>query len=951
MDKFLQQVAKSFYSLLGERVSDLCFVFPNRRSSLFFQKYLGQCASKPIFSSKLLTINDLFLQLSGYTNVNKIEALYILYQHYSAMLSNRESFDDFVYWGDVLLNDFDDIDKYMVKADKLFANIKDLKDLDSGYDFLSPVQLAAIRQFWGNFLIHSKDEDDSKSIDKKRLFGEIWVILYPLYCKFKEDLESKGYAYEGMIYRHVAQTLSCKEDSEAKVAMTQKLSQFGQIVFVGLNALNKCEKVLLKIIRDEFGGDFYWDYFGEMLTDKDNKSSLFMGDNVVDYPSLHPLSAESNPLKVSQKFETISVSSNIGQAKKASVILQQLALREDFVPEETAVVLPDETLLYPMINSIPESIKDINVTMGSPLTNTGVATFMAMIEKLQKNGRIVDGKQCFYHKNVISILGHPFVEAIAGEQAAKLRESIIKGNMIFTSQDIIADLDPLFDLIFKCPSDCEQISDYQLDVIQYVQQFISPLEREAAYQYYKAIVKLRDLHIEMEPVTYFRLLSQLVSVITIPFEGEPLAGLQIMGPLETRALDFKNIIMLSVNEGVFPKKSVSNSYIPYNLRKGFDLPTYEYQDSISAYHFYRSIYRAENVILIYNSTSGGLLSGEVSRFVKQLKYHFEVPIREVVTTYSFSDRPKIEPIEVAKSEEIIKILEDKFINGKYSLSASSLNEYINCPLQFYYDKVEGIAEQEDVLEEADSTLFGTIFHKVMEELYKPYVGSSSKISSDMIDKMIKETQKIDALIVASFKEDANISRIEGKNLITKELIKRYVIRTLEIDKRLILFRLIGTERKVTMRLPLNDKGRSVKLIGYIDRIDSNLDGVCRIVDYKSGTVENKVRYKEVAEVFDSSLTSSRPSISLQLMLYRLLSEDNLLAGENVQYEPCVYALREIFDNSKAPHSFIFSDEDMAEFKSRLISLINEIFNPEIPFRATSDGKYCGYCAYKILCNK
>lgn len=722
MTPFLAQVADLLYSKYGDGVSKFCFVFPNRRSSLFFQRYLGQAAGKPIYSPTLTTINDLFTSLSGFRLVDKIEALYLLYGHYVKLSGSAESFDDFVFWGDVILNDFDDVDKYMADAKMIFANIKDLKELDSGYDFLSKDQLDAIKQFWGVYLTsegESVNKDDS--IDKKRIFKETWRILYPLYEAFRKDLSDRGLAYEGMIYRYVADTLLLEQSTERE-RMVEELRKYPQIVFIGQNALNKCEKTLLDTIRKEVEVDFYWDYYGDMITDSANKSSLFMKDNILRYPSKFQI--ESPEYHGPQHFNFVSVPSSVGQTKVVSSMLSQMVENDGFVAEKSAIVLPDEGLLFPMLNSIPPEISTINVTMGFPLSGSNVYTFVNLFDSLFKNRRDYKGHRCFYHKDVISIIEHPFIDGLAHKESLALKGDILSKNQIFPQIGEIAQKCELFSILFKDIETSDAAAEFLLTILQYIQRGISPLERECAYHYYKAVIRLRDLHIPMEISTYFKLLWKIVSVITIPFRGEPLAGLQIMGPLETRSLDFENIFILSSNDGVFPKKSVSSSFIPYNLRRGFDLPNYEFQDSISAYHFYRSIYRAKNVVMLYDSRTGGLQSGEVSRYIKQLKYLYNVAYTDVISTYSMQDREKSGDEErvIQKDEKVMAQLRSLFIDGKGVFSASSLNNYLSCPLHFYYSNVLKIREEEEVVEELDSSLFGSIYHKVMEEIYKPYIG-------------------------------------------------------------------------------------------------------------------------------------------------------------------------------------------------------------------------------------
>ncbi|MFA6712450.1 MAG: PD-(D/E)XK nuclease family protein [Bacteroidales bacterium] len=946
---FLNQVAKFFCKEEGSRIKDICFVFPNRRSSLFFQKYIGLYSEKPVLSPVLYTINDLFYDLSGLKFVDKIESLYVLYTHYIRLSGSSESFDEFVFWGDVLLNDFDDVDKYMADAKMLFANVKDIKDLDSGYDFLSVGQISAIRQFWGNFLPYDSENK------KKKIFKETWDILYNLYVDFRADLTSKGVAYEGMIYRYVAETVQSCEDSDSRKVLFSKLKKYSKIVFVGQNALNKCEKVLLGAIRDLFDGDFYWDYYGDMVTDPTNKSSLFMSENVDIFPSKYKI--EASPITDRQTFELISVPSAVGQTKKVAELLKNL-------PEEsTAVILPDENLLFPLLNSIPVSddkdvshgIRNINVTMGYSLSSSNVSTFMNIIEALQKNKRMRYEQLSFYYRDVIALLNHPFFLGTYKSSGQLLKNKIKKENVIFPDEKYLKyesnngkclERGELFNLIFKGIFDVDDIPDYQINILQYIQGSIGPVEKEFIYHYFKAINRLRNLHIPMKAETYYRLLSQIVNVISIPFKGEPLSGLQIMGPLETRALDFENIVILSMNEGVFPSKSISSSFIPYNLRKGFNLPNYEFQDSISAYHFYRSIYRAKRVIMICDSRTEGMQSGEVSRYVKQLKYHYCVPLKESITTFALKTADVSKSIMVEKSCEIMQQMEELFFNGKGVFSASSINDYLDCPLRFYYKNVLKIKEEEEVVEEVESGLFGTIFHGVMEDIYRKYIGYI--VSKAELEHEIKGVDNIEKLVEHRFKTDGNISEITGKNLITKQLIIKFVLRTLETDMGMAPFNYKGSEVDINMTFPIFEGKHIVKLFGKIDRVDIISENILRLVDYKTGSVNKKGSFKKVEEVFNIE-NDARPYISLQLLFYVVLAQSDVNLSVYNNISSCIYPLREIF--KETPSENIYNEEEISLFKSLLKKTIEEIFNPEIPFIARGGEKKCEYCNLKQLCNK
>ncbi|MBP5301658.1 MAG: PD-(D/E)XK nuclease family protein, partial [Bacteroidales bacterium] len=630
-------------------LKDVCFVFPSRRSSLFFRKYLGLCSSGPMFSPELLTISDLFDLLSPYARADKIELVAILYKHYAELGEASglvcDSFDEFVYKADTLLSDFNDVDQYNVDAEDLFSNVRDLESISMDYGYLSEAQKEAIRNFWKITL------DNSSQRPGKMRFLQIWNILGPLYSAFREDLSLRGIAYEGMITREVA---SMAESHDAR--LEEALSKYERIVFVGHNALSVCERKLFDYVRNTGRGDFYWDFNGELLQDADNKASQFISGYKSDYPSRFELEDKSDSYP---EVEVVSVPSAIGQAKKAADYLHGMD------PDSTAIVLPDESLLMPLLNSVPEEISKINVTMGYGLSNSAFAALMSSLGPLQLNKRSRGGETSFYHKDVTAVLSHPFVLNACGEEVKALQTKINLNNLVQVPSGILCEGQPeLLTAIFRPVNEVDAVYDWQLHIIELLAGRISDLEKEFAYGYYKAISHIRDLQIPYldKLETYFHFLRQITARLNVPFRGEPLHGLQIMGPLETRALDFDNVIILSVNEGTFPAKNQIDSYIPYSLRRGFGLPTPELFDSISAYHFYRSIYRARKVVLLYDSRTFGVHSGEPSRFIMQLKHHYtQVPLLEKVCTYT------INPAErgitsVVKDAEVMKQLEEVYVS-------------------------------------------------------------------------------------------------------------------------------------------------------------------------------------------------------------------------------------------------------------------------------------------------
>jgi hypothetical protein len=1077
-NKFLYCVARHFYQEHESEINKLCFVFPNRRSSIFFRKYLTQCMEgKALFAPKMITINDLFLELSGGQLVDKIEALYILYQEYAELFKDQgekvqNTFDEFVYWGDVFLNDFDDIDKYMVDAEKLFTNIGDLQKLTAEEnDYLSEEQKRAIKEFYTSWthskkrdIVSKKKEDNGDKeesmedaendeqkeneerdkIDIKGEFSTIWDNLYKLYTRFSEALKEKNLMYEGMMYREVAESLKEEiaepQEKERKEEILNKCRKYDKIIFVGLNALNECEKVLFRQLNKPGNGievDFIWDYYGDILTDEANKSSQFMrryrGEektpygNVVEFAQkaiIKPYGTPLEPLRDDVgpgKINIVSVPSAVGQTRYVTEILEGIycdkngTLRPNVDLEETAIVLPDESLLHPMLNSIPKCVDKVNVTMGYPLINSHTATFVSQLEELHKKTRPnKSGGVSFHHKSVIALLSHPFLTAVLPEEGLKsIKDEIIGRNLIYINPDALEsykqpfegdqqqpDIDEqpietgeqqfieneLFKAIFSTTPDTKNIGNWLENILLLIQRHLTGIDREAAYHYLRTVKRISDLNLPIDDIkTYFRILKQIVSVLSVPYKGEPLQGIQIMGPLETRALDFKNVIILSCNEGIFPSSNVSNSFIPYNIRLGFGLPTYEYQDSISAYHFYRSICRAEKIWLIYDSRTEGTKVGEPSRYIHQLKYGYNIPqdgkrrldITQLALSYNMKGREE-NNLDIEKGPAIMAKLREKYIqrpdcdfNG--SFSASTLNDYFKCQRLFYLKHVEGIGEEDEVVEEVDGAQFGTIFHYVMEKLYLPdekFCGV--KWNKSQIEGLKKDKTKIERLILEGFAKarekrgysyannTVSYDDLSGQERIVFELIADFVDKTLEIDEEYTPFTFMAAEMKIEYLMAVDNIG-TVKIKGSIDRVDEK-NGKIRIIDYKTGSVDGKMRDEKgakpndtIPKLFKEEKNGScvKNSVSFQLLLYKMLylHQPDIKNGDNIL--PAVFALRHFHENKGLRSQEGLTKEIMNEFEDKVKEKIKEIFDEKVPFKAITfdDGEFgaCRYCNYQNIC--
>ena len=959
MKPFLYQVASLFYEKWEAEVSRLAFVFPNRRTGLFFQKYLSEVADTPLFSPTILTINDLFIQLSGKQSADRISMLFILYDIYIRQSGSTETFDEFLYWGEMLLNDFDDIDKYMANARMLFSNVTDLREIENDFDFLSDEQIAAIRSFWSSFYPRGDTPNQQQ-------FLAVWQVLYDLYEEFRATLAAEGKGYEGMIFREVVESMERGESPDLP---------YEQIVFVGLNALSVSEERFLAQLQKREIADFYWDYVSDKVTDPDNKASYFVSRNLKSFPSSMKLPPEE---KVKTEIEVIGIPSGIGQAKHVYTLLSDWCKEAEMSSEEalrTAVILPDEHLLIPVLNAIPEQIRRINVTMGYPLAGTPVASLIEYILALQKNVRYIDRNPLFYFRDVLPVLNHRYILSTSPEIISSLVKEITENNKIYISHTEL-EKTPLLEILFTPVTGVEAFSDYLIKVLEELNKVMSALsdeeeedapqrtndlEQEFIFHYFTTVNRMKevmkDARIEMKIDTFFRLLKRVTDTITIPFHGEPLSGLQIMGVLETRALDFDRLIILSMNEGIFPQRKAANSFIPYNLRRGFGLPTYEHQDSVWAYHFYRLIERASHVSLLYDTRSNGLQTGEVSRFVHQLHYHYEVPMRDKLVVYNVSSS-KTPPLAVPKREDIMRRLDAYRKGGSKAISASAINTYLDCPLKFYFSVVEGIREEEEVSETIESDVFGSILHKVMEELYKPFQGKM--VTVDLLKAIRKDTALLTGAIARAFASEffktEVVRSLTGQNYLIGEIIRKYVEKILDRDGKLTPFVYIESERKINGLISLSDHSE-IRLKGFIDRVDEVLDAI-RIIDYKSGS--GTTTFSSIESLFNKEEKDRAKAVMQVFMYCWMYAHFTENKGKTIQ--PGIYYVRSLFSDPFDPSVYHRIERGKSEkvedfsgyaqaFEEGLRGCLDEIFNPEIPFTQTPTGKACSYCPFKGICGK
>ncbi len=944
MTPFLKQVAKHYYTHTT-LYRELCYIFPNRRSMLFFQKYyreLVKAERKTVLMPQMYTINDFFYVLCNQSPTEKIDLLLHLYENYRELSPHCESLDEFIFWGEMILSDFNDVDKYLVDAKKLFTNVSEFKSLQDYGSYLNEKQLKAIQSFMGHF--SPVVGADGKYKDS---FRKTWDILYPLYISFNTSLDAEGKSYEGKVYRAIAERF--KKESAVDI-LKERFPDTDQFIFIGQGAPTESEMCILRGMQKAGLAQFCWDYSSPLIKDKHNKASFFLENNIRELGQ--SIELNNDDLGVPE-INTLAVPSAVGQCKQLGAIFRRLEPYSQ-IGLDTAVVLADEGLLIPTLNAIPEEIVKVNVTMGYPMSSSMLYTLMEEICALQMHLRkMPDGKVLFYHKQVSDIFSNPLLTSFLSDSERKRITTIQQGlrhyieeselnegilSDIFrpvVMEDTLADKEQIHSL-------CEYLKTVLLNVAHRMMEGKSEtLELDFAKEYYKAINCIEKYELAILPTTFFRLLRNLLGRSSVPFKGEPLQGLQIMGPLETRALDFKNVIILSCNEGVFPRHNTRESFIPAELRKGFDLPTHEYQDSLWAYYFYRLIQRADKVWMVYNtSSSQKLKSSEESRYIKQLELHFGLKINHYTakSTIAKLEMPSFFP----KTEEHIKKLKTEVY-----FSASTIQNYLSCPAKFFFNKIENINKTEEVTEIMDKGLMGTVLHSTMQRLYE----GKSQITYDDL-KTMQSTRKYKDIIREEIKKNLRSIEVTGRNLIYEHIVCRYVEQILSVDAALLKdkgansFKIIGLEKKE------NKVINGLKFKGFIDRIDSFEDGTVRIVDYKTGKVKDtdfqidENNASEIAQAAFGTDEKKRPKIAIQLFLYDEFVKDQF---KNKRIENVIYQTSSLFSDGikTAP----MCNKFMSEMEKSLKECTDKILDINEPWTKTADIDTCLNCDFKTICGR
>lgn len=941
MKSFLRQIAEQYYTAYGKEISDFCFVFPNKRAGLFFKKELAAVmdGKTPIFAPSMLSINNLLLNYSDIKEAEHVTLLFQLYTVYKRVTQSDDTFDNFYAFGEMLLSDFNEVDTYLIDAHQIFTYISDLKEIDNQFSYFSAEQIEIIKRFWGHFL--SGDEKPFKLY-----YLKMWQSLEEVYLQFKAALEARKIGYSGMIFRRLAERMKRGDDLP---------SGYKKMIFVGFNALNPIEKTVMSYFKKREAADFYFDYQSPLLKQNEDFVKQYIKTNQSAFPSQFTLEEEG---RAEHYIEVVAVPSKIGQVKETYRILDKLFTEKNDEDAylRTAVVLPDEQLLMSLLYSIPPQVDTVNVTMGFPLSQTPIAGFIQKVVDMQKAVRRSKQTETIYYKPVLALLRQPYVQMAAGEEATNLKAEIEDKNLFQVPTELLHKGEFLTLLFSNCTT-ADGAIDYFSELAHLLENVIPPenkLDREFLF-YYKKSVNLLRLNLEEMPMdlqveTVYKLLRQLVGSVRVPFEGEPLAGLQVMGMLETRLLDFDTVIIPSFNDDMLPRKQRNNSLIPYGIRKVFGLPTYEDSDAVFSYNFYRLLHRAKTVYLIYDSRNNKVKNSEISRFYYQLKYLYQVPMKERTVAFEIESRKKV-PLSVPKQGEVQeKLLQYLNPNSNKMLSASSINDYINCPLKFYFGRVMGLKEADEMSETMESSTFGNIYHQVMQQIYDEH--KNKLVTKDLLTEIMKNTYKIDTFITQAFakhyfKRPNDKVELTGYSLLVARIVRSYVMKTLAFDKECAPFTYLESEKNISKQLALSN-GQKVNVKVLIDRIDER-KGVVHIVDYKTGgMLLQKMNFPNMEALFTPS--PNHPKEAMQTLFYSLVYSDET----KKPIRPTIYAIRLLNQGTelsckKEPIRDFSKVAD--NYKENLVGCLDELFDFSEPFTQVENVECCRYCPFIKICQR
>lgn len=937
MNSFLKLTAQHMLEKHGCDFSHLTVVFPNKRAGLFFKQELARLTDKPIWAPRFQSIQDLFIQFSGKVVADSTEAICTLYRVYQQHLSEKErgkeSIDQFYSWGEIILSDFDDIDKHLVDARKLFINARDLNELTEPH-FMTEDQKNTLEKFFSDF-------SEDRMTELKSRFKALWGIMPEVYNDLGKAMPEGVEPYTGALMRHVIES----ED------ITSRIDPREHYAFVGFNMLGEAEVKLMTILTKRGQASFYWDYDIMYLKDTRFEAGDFIRKNLERFPNELKNHQDFNNLAGHGKMTFISSPTDSIQSRYIPAWLQQYINNKEEkgrTENRTAIVLCDETMLESVLHGIPSQGEPgapdaVNVTMGFPLTSTPIYSLIVNLLALQTDG--IDRKRNkLRRRQQRAVAAHPYIHYVAEEVWSRITAEDDLTALLSYVDDIITQ-DSLIQALHTQP--------------------LAALHEESLFQAHKTLTKFINMLAEdkldrkMKPITLRRLLKRVLGVQTIPFHGEPATGIQVMGVLETRCLDFDNILMLNVGEGLLPKGLVDNSMIPYNLRVAFGMTTVMHRMATFAYYFYRLIQRARNVTCIYNdSTAKDAKKNEMSRFLRQIQAETDIPIEnlrldaEQQTVFRQSE-------DVPKTERVMEILEGRYLgtekNSGHVLSPSAINTYLSCPMEFYFKYVAGLREKQEDEDGIDKAMLGDIFHQAAQSAYEWITSkfNCKTITRDQLGMLLADKARLlQPHINRAFEQLGGVTEYDGENIILREVVEKYLRNLIRYDMTVAPFTIKRLEGRCCMELEIETRrGKTmIKTGGIIDRMDYLEEkGITRIVDYKTGRFKDlNVKMEELTDLHDKT---SEKKYTIQTLLYSTaVLPESPGAVKPVLFYPA-QAGKKDYDPSIRIDGEVIEDVRtgtlLEDFRQQITEKLNELFNPEIPFTRCTDS--CQYCPFSTFC--
>jgi len=967
MNSFLQEVAQDLYVRLGDQLKDTAVIFNNKRPVAYMQQHLARVIGKPFWSPSFFTIQEFLSISSGKQVADHYVQFFTLFQQYNLLLEQEEIQpvrpDAFYGTSQTILNDFEQIDTELVLAEELFSELEDIAVIQHQFQHLTDEQQAFLEQFWASF-------SAGKQQAQQEQFIRMWRRMPNLYTGFHQMLNDKGFTTRGQVYRQLA---------EKRADFPDFTAAYHKVAFVGFNALSKAESVVFKRWQDESKALFYFDTDAYYMQDTVQESGLFLRNNIERTGLVNALGDDK--ARMQSNLKTVNVYRTQGRTAQAKILQTSLSNHYSLLKKadhtgQIAIILADEQLLFPVLQTIPSVFPDgsgqplpVNVTMGYPLMASGIYGLADLWLTVQDQ-LAVKGKDTIYYREAEGFLSHPLA-AVSEIVRNTVQKQILDSQLVEVPQQLLVGSGELASLFFTTmPSGLDSIrSLYEIfETILYRQAtegVLKQTESDLLTSLLKELNRLSDalttFAADLSSSFALALVRKALQGISVPLMGEPLQGLQVMGLLESRALDFEQVYILGTSEGVLPKNSGTHSFIPDSIRRVYGLPVPENQDAISAYMFYRLLQRSSSVSLVYNAQPDETNPGEPSRFLRQLEfesgYHFKY--FEHMQDMALEQRSVF---TVAKDGEAFsKLYQYLDAEGPYArkISATALTTYLNCPMQFFYRYIAGIKEPEKLAENLEANNVGSILHLVMEKFYQELKQQNPQITReritahratvpDLCKKAFIETMYVMA--------DADQIALKGMQLVILAIIERYVNVILDHDEQQAPFYLVELENKndyiISYPIQVNGQMKNVSLYGIIDRVDQR-EGVTRIVDYKTGSDE--LGYTSLEDLFALDSKNTNKAM-VQTLFYTYIYEQ---VRNKKAVEPNLYVVRHIskegtvFKESKA--KTLLQAETLEDFKTgfveHLTAKLEEIFNVEVPFFQTELVENCTYCPYTAICGK